>query len=312
LSRFTRPLYYDIADEDKQQFKQYLNQENFAKMYAWSMEHFNPIPEELLKKTTGEWRSYPKGSDPSRLTKDISAYSTGWCIRGEATAARYLTLSDLEVYFSEDQDGNYIIPRIVVVRRDNQTQEVRGVAHQENLDPYISGVVEQKLKELPDGKVFEKKNQDMKQLTVIENKIKKGQELTRADLVFLYEIDATIQGFGYQKDPRIQELRQQRDPKADAPLVFDCEPSQIAWGQSEIREDTKIYVGPLFPNIFQQLKHLEHLYIAFPEGRIVRNIIEIGGQTKEDDRNIFHKCGRAWHHGGQQPRQDEKRQGQSN
>jgi len=275
-------LGYDITAEDKQQFQQYLQQENFAKMYAWAMEHFNPIPEELLKKTTGEWRAYPKGSDPTQLTRGISAYSTGWCIRGEATAARYLTHSDLEVYFSEDQDGNPNIPRIVVVRRDNQTQEVRGVAHQENLDPYISGVVEQKLTELPDGKVFEKKNQDMKQLTAIENKIQKGQELNRADLVFLYEIDSAIQGFGYQKDPRIAELRSQRDPKADAPLVFDCEANQIAWGQNEITENTKAYIGPLFPNIFQILKHLEYLYTAFPEGRIVRNTIDIGGQTKEE------------------------------
>ena len=103
----------------------------------------------------------------------------------------------------------------------------------------------------PIRKVFEKKNQDMKQLTAIENKIQKGQELNRADLVFLYEIDSAIQGFGYQKDPRIAELRSQRDPKADAPLVFDCEANQIAWGQNEITENTKAYIGPLFPNIFQ-------------------------------------------------------------
>ena len=161
-------LGYDIQPEDQASFRQYVKQENFAKMYAWVMEHFNPIPEELLKKTQEEWRTYPKGSDPKKLVEDISAYSTGWCIRGEATAKRYLSHSNLEVYFSEDKDGKRAIPRVVVVRRDNQTKEVRGVAHQENLDPYISDVIDKKLDQLPDGKLYKKKNQDMWQLTAIE------------------------------------------------------------------------------------------------------------------------------------------------
>ena len=280
-------LGFDISVGDKQQFQQYLQQGNFAKMYAWGMEHFNPIPEELLQKTAGEWRSFPKGSSPVSLVNSISKYSTGWCIRGESVATRYLSHSDLAVYFSEDQDGKYTIPRIVVVRRDNKTEEVRGVAYQENLDPYISSVVDQKLAELPDGQLFRKKNQDMKQLTAIEQEFDSKdniwkRELTKKELCFLYEIDTKIQGFGYDDDPRIKELRNARNPKEDASIIFACEPNQIAWGQSEIHEDTIAYVGPLFPNIFQQLKHLEHIYTTFPEGKIVRSRLDIGGKTKKE------------------------------
>lgn len=278
---------YDIAPEEQQNFKQYIQQENFAKMYAWATEHFNPIPEELLKKTTGEWRKYLKDSNVLRLVKDISGYSTGWCIRGEATANRYLSHSDLDVYFSEDKDGNYAIPRVVVVRRDSQTQEVRGVAQQENLDPYISGVVGQKLAELPDGKLYEKKNQDMKQLTAIEQafdpKTKQWKrKLTGDELAFLYEIDSKIQGFGYDDDdPRVKELRQQRDPKADAPIVFECSPQEIAWSKEDISENTKAYVGPLFPGIFKTLSKLEHTYTSFPEGKLRRKAVEIGDLAPE-------------------------------
>jgi len=278
---------YDIAPDDQRNFRQYAQQENFAKMYAWSTEHFNPIPEALLKKTAGEWRKYPKGSSASELVKDISPYSTGWCIRGEATAARYLSHSDLEVYFSEDKDGNYAIPRLVVVRQENKTQEVRGVAEQENFDQYINEIAEQKLDELPDGREFAKNMKDVKALTAIEQlydkKTKQWKEvLNRNQLEMLYEINGPIYGFGYDPDPRIKELRDKRDPKADAPVAFDCEPKQIAWGQTEINEDTKAYIGPLFANIFQKLKHLENIYTKFPEGKIARSTIEIGGKTKAE------------------------------
>lgn len=64
----------------------------------------------------------------------------------------------------------------------------------------------------------------MKHVTKIENKIKEKQELTAGDLIFLYEIDSPIEGFGYEKYPRIQELRSQRNPEEDMPVVFGCTP----------------------------------------------------------------------------------------
>ncbi len=282
---------YDVRPEDKEKWQQYLRQESFAKMYAWAHEHFNPIPEELLQKTNGEWRTFPKGSDPQKLVDSISAYSTGWCIRGQTTAADYLSHSDLEVYFSEDKDGNYTIPRLVVVRRDNITQEVRGVAYQENHDEYIGEVVDSKLAALPDGQLWRKKSQDMKQMTAIYDKCFKvdrktrqktylNPELNAKELRFLYEIDSPIKGFGYE-DTRIREIRSQRNPKADAPIVFECKPKQIAYSEEEINEDTKVYVGPLFPNIFQTLKHIEYIYTIFPEGGIKRTTCETGGKTKD-------------------------------
>ena len=132
----------------------------------------------------------------------------------------------------------------------------------------------------------------MKRLTEIDNKTKNNKPLTKEELVFLYQIDSSIQGFGYQKDPRIEEIRNTRNPKEDAPIVFDCTPDQIASNKEEINKDTKAYIGPLYPNIFQDLEHLEHIYASFPEGKIKKETIEIGGKTKEElqkelkDQNI--------------------------
>jgi hypothetical protein len=176
---------------------------------------------------------------------------------------------------------------------------VHGITIDENIDPDINSVVEQKLAALPRGEQYIKTIQDMNLLSTIagefDSKTKKWlRPLTKKELTFLYEIYLPIDGFGWSFisrfiDPRIKKLREQRDAKADAAIIFDCQPDQIAWGKDEIREDTKAYVGPLFPDIFQILKHLKHIYTSFPEGRIVKSTIEIGGKTKEDLENEMKK-----------------------
>ncbi len=117
-------------------------------------------------------------------------------------------------------------------------------------------------------------------ITLLEQMTKKGEPLTRDDLTFLYEIDRKIEGFGYVTDPRIKELREQRNPEEDILIIFDCAPAQIAHNESEITDATKVYAGALFKGIFQA--NIEHVFTTFPEGKLKRYNIEIGGKTKED------------------------------
>ncbi|KKU77923.1 MAG: hypothetical protein UY04_C0049G0001, partial [Parcubacteria group bacterium GW2011_GWA2_47_7] len=100
---------------------------------------------------------------------------------------------------------------------------------------------------------------------------------------FLYEVDTSIEGFGYKKDPRIKELRDKRNPEEDILVIFECTRDEIAHVPSQISENTKVYIGQLEPGIFQKLpEHLEHIYTTFPEGKLQAYNIEIGGKTKED------------------------------
>jgi len=292
---------YDIDDATKQQFISALDQRNFAKLYGLAIEEFNPIPDALLRITEGRWVKYPKGSDPAPLVASLKKRGTGWCIAGEPTARRYLRGSDgkggndLEIYYSLDENGNPVIPRVVIVSAQDRISEVRGVAKHENTDSYIHDVVQQKLAELPDRKSYEKKASDMKQLTAIAYKTKKNETLARADLVFLYELDAPIEHFGYRaKDPRIAEIRSRRNPEEDMPIVFECAPEQIARTPVEINENTKAYVGPMartapnpdtheeellpeYKNIFHKLEGVKHIYTSFPEGRIrIEKDFEVG------------------------------------
>ena len=278
---------YDIQPEEREAFERALKAENFAKLYAWASELMNPIPEHLLPVIEGEWTTYRQGTDPKELTVAIRGKGTGWCTAGENTARTQLQGGDFHLYRTLDDEGQPTIPRIAIRMEGQKIGEVRGIAKQQNLDPYMPDVLGEKLEEFPDKEAYLKKDRDMRVLTKIERKMSADEPLGKDDLRFLYEIDSKIEGFGYSKDPRIEELRSRRNPMEDAPVVLDCEPDQIAWTPEDITPDTKAYIGPLFPaatgrpSVFG-LTNLEHVYTSFPEGRVERIKLEIGGRTQEE------------------------------
>lgn len=254
--------------------------ESFAKLYAFAIEKFKPATAEELKNTAGQWVKYPQGSDYEPLVQGLQGHSTNWCTAGEATAQKHLASGDFYVYYSNDNNGSPRIPRAAIRMEGEEVAEVRGIAKEQNLDPYIGEVVGAKMKEFPDGALYEQKTSDMKRLTELERTTKAGGELNREELVFLYEIDRSIQGFGYQKDPRVKEIRASRDVVQDQCLVFNCTPQQIARNISEIAPETKAFVGYLSAGIFAKLTNIEHIYTRFPEERVRKEDLVVGGKTK--------------------------------
>lgn len=280
-----------LEREDKAEFEKLLQTENFAKLYAWAIEKVTPASAEALAVTDGKWIKYNQGANATPLVQSLQKHGTGWCTAGESVAQSQLFRGDFYVYYSLDNQSKPTVPRAAIRMEGNTIAEVRGIAENQNLDSFIAPVVQKKMHEFPDGKAYEKKAGDMKLLTVIENKTKADKPLSKEELIFLYEINSPIEGFGYQTDPRIKEFRDQRDPKADAPVVFDCEPKQIAWNYEEVSENTKAYIGPLFPGIFTELGHLEHIYTSFPEGKIRHETIESGGKSAKQLETELEKGG---------------------
>jgi len=331
------------ANEDTDpEFEKLLQGENFAKLYGFAIEKVTPADEQGLVNTTGQWVKYAQGADHMPLVASLQGHGTGWCTAGESTAQAQLQGGDFYVYYSNNRDGKQTVPRVAIRMEGSSIAEVRGIAPEQNLDPYVAPIVEQKLDDFPDGKAYQKKVSDMKRLTEIDHKAQADTPLDASELAFLYEIDSPIQGFGYSRDPRIEELRNQRNlaediqtiygfdlvahrldrepldfmygvtrpvpeaftnevkkllvarnPEQDMPIVFACESSQIAHNVSEVKPDTRAYVGPLVPGIFDKLTeaNVEHIYTSFPEGKIRRQGIEIGGKTKEQLQSELEQAG---------------------
>jgi hypothetical protein len=257
------------ATENNPELKQLLDGASFGKLYAYAIEKVTPTEKNELETTEGEWIKYEQNSDHMPLVNSLQGYGTGWCTAGESTAEAQLKGGDFYVYYSNDKEGKPTIPRVAIRMNENKIGEVRGIAHDQNMDPYIGDVVKEKLAQFPDGKQYEKKEADMKLLTKIENKTKKGENLNKDELLFIYEIDSKIEGFGYQRDPRIEEIISQRNPQEDAPIVFDCEPNLIAHGPKEINKNTKAYIGEFTPKVLKSFpKSIEHIYTKFPDGKV--------------------------------------------
>jgi hypothetical protein len=274
---------HDIQPQEQEEFRKFLNKEDFAKLYAWANEHMSPIPKHLLPITEGQWIKYEQGSDPKKLVETIRGRGTGWCTAGENTAKNQLETGDFYIYYSIDDDGVPTMPRIAIRMegKNKIAENPRGIAYKQNLDSYIGEVLENKLKEFGQvGETYKKQSADMKMMTEIEKKSKANQELTKEDLIFLYEINEKIEGFGYERDPRIAEIRGQRNIKEDAPKVLDCKPEEIATNENEITENTKAYIGKLFPCIFKT--NIDQIFTKFPEGKVQKYETQIGGKTKEE------------------------------
>lgn len=255
-------------------FQNLLNAENFSKLYTQFLIEIPEYSSEGLRETRGLWKVYKQGSDPDELVASLDGYPLEWCTANKDTARSQLQGGDFYLYYSINQDNNPVIPRVAIRMEGDSIAEVRGIAPGQNLDPYISDVVKTKMAEFPDGQEYEKKSSDMKRITEIHEKHSLGQELTKDDLVFLYEISDTIEGFGYERDPRIEELLQGRDKMADASIVFQCSPDQIARSVSEIKDDTKAYIGEWNPQVSQALPEtIQYLYESFPEKKIFRKTI---------------------------------------
>ena len=236
-------------EQDNEEFKKLLQGASFGKLYAFAIEKVIPTEEKELANIKGEWIKYNMDSDHMSLVNSLQGYATGWCIAGESTAKHYIRQGDFYIYYSFDKQGNPTIPRAAIRMQGSSIGEVRGIASEQNLDPYIGDVVDEKLQDFFDGKEYKKKSADMKQLTKIDNRVKQGGELTKNDFKFLYEIDSKIQCFGHNhnKDPRIEEILQDRDWKKDLSFVTGYKSEQISNNRQDVLngKDIKYFHGDL-------------------------------------------------------------------
>lgn len=137
--------------------------------------------------------------------------------------------------------------------------------------------------------VESKEAEHMRHLLTLSEKGKRNEQLTRDELLFIYEINEPIQCFDGGRDPLIKELRDARDANADLPVLFECAPEDIAHSVSEITSTTRAYVGKLEKGIFDTLPDtVEHIYTKFPEERVKFRGIELGTGIK--DGHAFQKA----------------------
>ena len=271
---------------------------SFAKLYAeFVLKFLSKVPEKNKEKVRGEWVKYKQGdmADAEKLCDSLQGKGTDWCTSGRATAKDQINSGDFFVYYTYDKDGRSTEPRLAISMNGKNISQIAGILPGQQPEGVLGDVLDKKMNKFgPEADAYRKKIYNMKQISLLERKTNARERLSKDELTFLYEINAPIEDFGDgdTKDPRIEEIILKRNPKDDASVIFDCDLKDVAETYNEITAKTKVYIGALFPGIFET--GVEHIYSPdfFSENKVERYQIETGSKPKEtllkeiEDKNI--------------------------
>lgn len=200
---------------DDTKLKQILKEGSFGRLYAHAVTEVTPDSPESRNEVRGSWTKFTQTHDPRtarRLSGSLQGHGTGWCTAGESTAETQLSGGDFYVYYTRDEDDKDTVPRVAIRMQNGEVAEVRGVLPSQELEPIMTDVASEQLKDLPGGEAYIQRAADMKRLTTLHNLLTEDPDapLGQDDLMFLHEFNRDIRGFGYKRDPRIDDIKARR------------------------------------------------------------------------------------------------------
>lgn len=236
--------YENVSDDDLDNI---VKQSNFGKLYSrflWDNE--NKFDKDDVNDKDGVWIKYSQGSDCKKILSAIDGKFTSWCFDEESLASDYLAVSDIYIYFTEDYNGVFTMPRIAIVTERDEVAEVRGIADSnQNVEFQMLDAIDGKLKEFKHDVKFDLMLDDMKKVYEILNKENKGEKLSKDDLVFMYECDGNINCFGKDKDYEILKFMARRNAKDDYAVIYGCSPDFVGFDSFDLEKDLYVYVGDI-------------------------------------------------------------------
>ena len=263
---------YLNGEELPADIKEHIKNKNFNQIYGYLLANKKELK---IQGNEGIWIKYLRESEEEikrkeeknekpnylRLYNSLQGYNTGWCTASSKETAKSQVLDgDFYVYYTKNENSEYVIPRIAIRMEGRNIGEIKGIAKDQNLETNMEKALSIKLEEFPDKDKYLKKVRDMERLTKIYNEYQ-TRELTKEELRFLYEIDGKILGFGYNEDPRIKEIITGRNIKQDLSKAFNCTEDQISLTKEQALLGNVVYhYGNLDLGSLTSLKN-----VTFPE-----------------------------------------------
>ena len=210
---------------DDDQLNAVVKSGNFGKIYThFFNEIYKPIPTpERTEDIEGEWFDFFPGQEDELAE---ASQGTPWCIASTQAGEYYLktndhTIKDNKARFklfklkNENSIDGMSKTACASIRFDTQGRvaEVSGLADgsRQAIEDSLVPIVEQEAFKYPlaPEKYFKEKFRDKKELIRLQDKAKKGEELTLDEYAFLYEKDRKIFALDTYEgpDPKIAELR---------------------------------------------------------------------------------------------------------
>ena len=207
---------------------------NFPKLYAKELVDTKVILKtpERTEDVHGDWFEYKLGDEEEVANL---AEGTRWCVVDPNVAHNYLVYGEYGHSRSTraDEESNskakFIIFRLedpnspgifasngsasVRLDPDGKVAEVSGLNEGQAVEDALVPIVKEKTLSLPGGEKYLQKFDDKQALIRLDKKMEKGEDLTKEELSFLYELDrpiATLDTYN-EEDPRIPELKEKYD-----------------------------------------------------------------------------------------------------
>ena len=204
---------------------------NFPKLYAKELVDTKVIIKtpERTEDVHGDWFEYKLGDE-----EEIASLAEGtrWCVVDPNVAHNYLVYGEYghsrntEADEESNSKAKFIIFRLedpnapgifasngsASIRLDPNgiVDEISGLNDGQAVEDALVPIVKKKALSLPGGEKYLQKFDDKQTLIKLDNKRKEGEDLTKEELSFLYELDrpiATLDTYN-RKDPRIPELKE--------------------------------------------------------------------------------------------------------
>ena len=204
---------------------------NFPKLYAKELVDTKVILKtpERTEDVHGDWFEYKLGDE-----EEIASLAEGtrWCVVDPNVAHNYLTYGEYRPSRNTraDEESNskakFIIFRLedpnspgvfasngsasIRLDPDGIVDEISGLNDGQAVEDALIPIVKEKALSLPGGEKYLQKFDDKQALIRLDKKMEKGEDLTKEELSFLYELDrpiATLDTYN-DEDPRIPELKE--------------------------------------------------------------------------------------------------------
>ncbi|MDO4611298.1 MAG: hypothetical protein Q4B34_00305 [Candidatus Saccharibacteria bacterium] len=217
------------TEEQDDRLKSLIQSGNFNKIYSKFLLERKVIIKtpERTEDVHGDWVEYNPG-DEENLAK--AADGTPWCVASPSVGRSYLEKGKDGNQYNDsnpDSKAKFILFRLqdpatgqladnacasIRLDVDGNVAEISGLNDGQALEDSLVPIAEEKVRSLPGGEEFLQKFADKKQLIALDQKMQNGEDLTKEELEFLYEVNrpiATLDNFN--ADPRVGELLEKYD-----------------------------------------------------------------------------------------------------
>ena len=165
---------------------------------------------------------------------------------------------------------------------DGKVAEISGLNEGQAVEDALVPIVKEKTLSLPGGEKYLQKFDDKQALIRLDKKMEKGEDLTKEELTFLYELDrpiATLDTYN-EEDPRIPELKEKYDIEYALgkgidinKLVSSLDPEDTAKNLDTLmRHSADINVNELVSNLYPD-DIVHNLDTLLEHGADINNIV---------------------------------------